>query len=115
SPVNWMVRSKVGKVRKPRLTVKTERFSFALPSAPDLDGDPMTSRVPKQPDLPPAKREQILQGAKALFRELGFERASVDAIAAEAGVSKATIYNHFRSKEALFLSAYGAETARVRE
>lgn len=75
----------------------------------------MTSRVPKQPDLPPAKREQILQGAKALFRELGFERASVDAIAAEAGVSKATIYNHFRSKEALFLSAYGAETARVRE
>lgn len=69
----------------------------------------------ERPELPSAKREQILDGARALFREVGYERASVDAIAARAGVSKATIYNHFRSKEALFLSTLGAETAKVRE
>lgn len=62
-----------------------------------------------------AKRQQILSGAKALFREVGYERASVDAIAARAGVSKATIYNHFRSKEALFFCAYSSETERLRE
>lgn len=87
------------------MTVKTEPFSFAV----------MTSKDAKQqPELSAAKREQILDGARALFRELGYERASVDAIAAKAGVSKATIYNHFRSKEALFLSTYGAETEKLR-
>lgn len=74
----------------------------------------MSFKGNKQPELSPAKREQILDGARALFRELGYERASVDAIAAKAGVSKATIYNHFRSKEALFLSTFGAETEKLR-
>lgn len=61
------------------------------------------------------KREQILAGARSLFLELGYERASVDAIAARAGVSKATVYNHFRDKEALFLATFGAETEGLRE
>jgi len=67
------------------------------------------------PDLSPAKREQILAGAIALFRELGYQRASVDAIAARAGVSKATIYNHFRDKEALFLATVDRENQSARE
>jgi len=67
------------------------------------------------PDLSPAKREQILAGAIALFRELGYQRASVDAIAARAGVSKATIYNHFRDKEALFLATVDRENLSARE
>ncbi|HLV60176.1 MAG TPA: DUF3293 domain-containing protein [Fredinandcohnia sp.] len=66
-------------------------------------------------ELSPAKREQILRGARAVFESLGYERASVDAIAARAGVSKATVYNHFRSKEALFLATLGAETRGLRE
>jgi TetR/AcrR family transcriptional regulator, mexJK operon transcriptional repressor len=46
------------------------------------------------------------------FAELGFERASVDAIAARAGVSKATLYNHFADKSALFVACFseGVET-----
>lgn len=51
-----------------------------------------------------AKRSQILGGARQVFAELGFERASVDLIAARAGVSKATIYNHYEDKDALFLA-----------
>ena len=53
----------------------------------------------------PAKRRQILSGARQVFGELGYERASVDLIAARAGVSKATVYNHYADKKALFVAA----------
>lgn len=52
-----------------------------------------------------SKRQQILDGARAVFADQGYERASVDAIAARAGVSKATVYNHFADKQALFVAA----------
>lgn len=55
-------------------------------------------------------REHLLCAALGLFLRLGY-RASVDAIAAEAGVSKQTLYNHFGSKEALF-SAVVSEALR---
>jgi AcrR family transcriptional regulator len=53
----------------------------------------------------PAKRRQILDGARKVFAEQGYERATVDQIAARAGVSKATVYNHFEDKQALFVAA----------
>ena len=48
------------------------------------------------------KRLAILDAAAAQFRTLGFEAASMDRIATEAGVSKRTVYNHFPSKDELF-------------
>jgi len=51
--------------------------------------------------LDPAKRTLILEGAHAVFMREGFAQGSMDAVAAEAGVGKQTIYRHFRSKEAL--------------
>ena len=65
-------------------------------------------------DLSPAKREQILEGARQAFTEHGYERASVDLVAARAGVSKATVYNHFEDKRALFTAALLDVTAQVR-
>ena len=56
-------------------------------------------------EVVPAKRRLILDGARAVFAELGYERATVDQIAARAGVSKATVYNHFQDKKALFVAA----------
>ncbi len=50
----------------------------------------------------PRKREAILNAAEELFLRDGFDATSMDAIAAAAGVSKRTIYNHFGTKEALF-------------
>jgi len=50
------------------------------------------------------KGEAIAQAALRLFQRDGYERTSVDAIAAEAGVSKRTIYNRYGDKENLFLS-----------
>ncbi|MCW2307742.1 TetR/AcrR family transcriptional regulator [Rhodobium gokarnense] len=49
-----------------------------------------------------SKAAQILEGAKQAFYESGYDGASVDDIAAAAGVSKATIYKHFADKKALF-------------
>jgi TetR/AcrR family transcriptional repressor of mexJK operon len=51
------------------------------------------------------KRTAILDAAEHLFITEGYERASVDAIAARAQVSKRTIYDHFGDKETVFLRA----------
>ena len=48
------------------------------------------------------KREAIVQAAIAEFRVSGFDITSMDKIAATAGVSKRTVYNHFPSKDELF-------------
>jgi TetR/AcrR family transcriptional repressor of mexJK operon len=52
-----------------------------------------------------AKRAAILDAAKRMFTQLGFDGASMDQIAAEAGVSKLTVYSHFGDKEGLFAAA----------
>jgi TetR/AcrR family transcriptional repressor of mexJK operon len=54
------------------------------------------------------KRAAILAAAKRLFPLAGFEGTSMDAIAAEAGVSKLTVYSHFTDKETLFVAAIRA-------
>lgn len=48
------------------------------------------------------KRRAILDAAADQFRKHGFEASSMDKIAALAGVSKRTVYNHFPSKDELF-------------
>lgn len=58
------------------------------------------SRAPQR--LTDRKREAILRAAVEEFRSAGYEATSMDRIAAVAGVSKRTVYNHFPSKEELF-------------
>ena len=48
------------------------------------------------------RREAILDAAAEVFLEEGFAAASMSAIAARVGGSKGTLYNYFKSKEALF-------------
>src|SRR5689334_23918731 len=61
----------------------------------------------------PERCRRILEAARTHFNEHGLERASVDAIAADAGVSKMTIYSHFTSKEGLFEAVVRDRTDRV--
>jgi AcrR family transcriptional regulator len=48
------------------------------------------------------RRERILDAAVRLFAERGFHAASMDQIAAAAGISKAVVYDHFTSKRELY-------------
>jgi TetR/AcrR family transcriptional repressor of mexJK operon len=52
--------------------------------------------------VPGRKETQILSAARMVFLEHGFSESSMNAIARSAGVSKATLYAYFPSKEALF-------------
>lgn len=59
------------------------------------------------------KYDQVLQGARCIFLRDGFEGASVDDIAREAGVSKATLYAYFPDKRLLFTEICAAEFRRL--
>src|SRR5579872_5215127 len=61
----------------------------------------MAARSPTKPPM----KERILETADRLFYLKGIRAIGVDTIAAEIGISKRTLYNHFPSKEAL-ISAY---------
>ena len=51
-----------------------------------------------------SKREQLLKAAVTLFSRKGFHGVGIDAISEKAGVTKKTLYHHFKSKEELILA-----------
>ena len=51
------------------------------------------------------RREHLIDTAIVLFAEHGYHATGIDAILAAAGVSKKTLYRHFRSKDELILAA----------
>jgi AcrR family transcriptional regulator len=59
----------------------------------------------------PAMKERILETADRLFYLRGIRAVGVDTIAAEIGISKRTLYNHFPSKDEL-IAAYLARRFR---
>ena len=78
---------------------------------PQVTSPPATAPAkPAGPGRPkdPGKRAAILDAAKRMFVSHGFERVSMDQIAAEAGVSKLTVYSHFGDKDRLFAEAVRA-------
>ncbi len=48
------------------------------------------------------RRESILNSANMVFGQRGYDTVRIDDVAAEAGISKALIYEHFRSKQELY-------------
>jgi TetR/AcrR family transcriptional repressor of mexJK operon len=65
---------------------------------------PAKTSAPGRPkDL--GKGAAILEAAKRMFTVHGYDGVSMDQIAAEAGVSKLTVYSHFGDKETLFAAA----------
>ena len=61
------------------------------------------------------KFDQVIDGARAVFMREGYEGASVDQIARDAGVSKATLYSYFPDKQHLFLAVLETECAQQSE
>ncbi|MCW0181647.1 MAG: TetR/AcrR family transcriptional regulator [Zavarzinia sp.] len=66
----------------------------AAATAPSDEGEGSAS--------PSVKQRQVMAAASELFMDQGFAGTSMDAVARKAGVSKATVYAHFASKEDLF-------------
>lgn len=48
------------------------------------------------------KRIQILESGAQMFLSQGYERTSMEAVAKHSGVSKQTVYSHFKNKETLY-------------
>jgi TetR/AcrR family transcriptional repressor of mexJK operon len=63
---------------------------------------------------PSPKRRQVLDAATELFLAQGYGAVSMDAIARAAGVSKATLYAHFASKDVLFATIMRDRSANYR-
>lgn len=59
------------------------------------------------------KRARILAAAKTVFLKQGYHGSSMNQIAAEAGVTKLTVYNHFQDKATLFTCAIEASCEEV--
>jgi AcrR family transcriptional regulator len=74
-------------------------MSTSEPSGPRRTA--VRGRRPGGPDT----RGQILSAARSSFAERGFDRTTIRAVAAEAGVDPALVHHYFGSKEDLFLAA----------
>jgi AcrR family transcriptional regulator len=62
------------------------------------------ARRPRVSKAPDQRRRDILEAATRLFKERGFDPATVQAIAGSAGVAAGTVYLYFSSKEAILLA-----------
>jgi AcrR family transcriptional regulator len=60
-----------------------------------------------------AQRDAVLRAAGEVFREEGYERASMSRVAKRLGGSKGTLYSYFSSKEELFAAAMLASVREV--
>ena len=63
---------------------------------------------PSKPSADAAQR--VIRAAADLFSELGYDAVSVAAIADRAGVSKANIFHHFKTKQDLFYEVLRSTT-----
>ena len=55
--------------------------------------------------MPPSRREDLIDAAMRVFHQGGFHGTCIDKVLHEAGVSRMTLYNHFKSKDDLIAAA----------
>jgi AcrR family transcriptional regulator len=71
------------------------------------------------PDQPAARVERVLDSATELLVRWGYQRVTIEDVAKHAGIGKGTVYLHFRTKDALFLTvllrSHHAVVARMAE
>lgn len=61
------------------------------------------------------RRAQLLEVARRVFGRSGYHEASMETVAREAGVTKPILYDHFDSKQDLYLSLLDADAAALEE
>ena len=60
-------------------------------------------------------RERVLAAGRAVFAEVGYQKATLDAIAGRAGFSKGAVYSNFAGKDDLFLTLLQHDVGEMRE
>lgn len=55
--------------------------------------------------MPPSRRDDLIDAAMRVFYKHGFHASSLDDIQKEGGISRPTLYNHFKSKDELIVAA----------
>ncbi|MAY75346.1 MAG: TetR family transcriptional regulator [Phycisphaerae bacterium] len=55
--------------------------------------------------MPPSRRDEVIDAAMRVFYRHGFHASSLDDIQKEGGISRMTLYNHFKSKDELIIAA----------
>ena len=77
-----------------------------------------TVSVPRGRHAPPldvrlgVQRQRLFEAAATVFARVGYAEASAEAIGREAGMSKATFYEHFANKEECILALFDEAAAR---
>lgn len=66
------------------------------------DGEEQVTKAPRARMTGAQRRLQLIEVARGLFAERGFEGTSIEEIAQRAGVSKPIVYEHFGGKEGLY-------------
>jgi AcrR family transcriptional regulator len=79
-----------------------------VPSRDDRSKKPARSRMTAA-----ERREQLIEIARTVFAEKGFDGASVEEIAARAGVSKPVVYEHFGGKEGVYAVVVDREVRQL--
>jgi AcrR family transcriptional regulator len=67
------------------------------------------------PEVPDPRLERVLDSAAELLVRWGYQRVTIDEVARHAGIGKGTVYLHFRSKDALFVTVLLRDQRKIVE
>ena len=65
--------------------------------------------------MPPSRRNELIDSAMRVFYKYGFQNTSLDTVLAESGISRMTLYNHFKSKDELILAVLRKRDEQFRD
>lgn len=65
--------------------------------------------------MPPSRRAELIDSATRVFYREGFQSTSLDTVLGESGISRMTLYNHFKSKDELILAVLRHRDEQFRE
>lgn len=95
------------------LTTPVPSLAVAVPAPRPTTARP-DARRPGRAGVPMSRtRRGLLTGARAAFAERGVRKTTMQHVAAAAGVAKATLYNHFRTKDDVAHALIGFELDRL--
>ena len=83
--------------------------------APASKNTAQSARPARQKTLSDARRQHVLDSARAVFFELGLEGTSIREIAKHAGYTPGSIYSYFASKEDVYAALLGESLQRLNE